>query len=73
MPLLLILFGIGTDYNILLFIRFKEELSHGKSIDESIFLAISFFTHQRQQLVIKKVKCGVKHLHLQQNILLYQL
>jgi putative drug exporter of the RND superfamily len=37
MLLILILFGIGTDYNILLFNRFKEELSHGHSIDESIF------------------------------------
>lgn len=36
MLLVLILFGIGTDYNILLFNRFKEELSKGFSIDESI-------------------------------------
>lgn len=36
MLLVLILFGIGTDYNILLFNRFKEELSHGSSIDEAI-------------------------------------
>lgn len=36
MLLILILFGIGTDYNILLFNRFKEELSHGHSVDDSI-------------------------------------
>jgi putative drug exporter of the RND superfamily len=36
MLLVLILFGIGTDYNILLFNRFREELTHGHSIDESI-------------------------------------
>lgn len=36
MLLVLILFGIGTDYNILLFNRFKEELAHGHSIDDSI-------------------------------------
>ncbi|MEH7480218.1 MMPL family transporter [Neobacillus drentensis] len=36
MLLVLILFGIGTDYNILLFNRFREELSLGHSIDESI-------------------------------------
>ncbi|MCJ8012892.1 MMPL family transporter [Paenibacillus sp. KQZ6P-2] len=36
MLLVLILFGIGTDYNILLFNRFKEELSHGLSVDEAI-------------------------------------
>ncbi|MDI2588413.1 MMPL family transporter [Psychrobacillus sp. NEAU-3TGS] len=36
MLLVLILFGIGTDYNILLFNRFKEELSHGNSVDDSI-------------------------------------
>jgi len=36
MLLVLILFGIGTDYNILLFNRFREELSHGHSIDDSI-------------------------------------
>lgn len=36
MLLILILFGIGTDYNILLFNRFKEELSKGFSIDDAI-------------------------------------
>lgn len=36
MLLVAILFGIGTDYNILLFNRFKEELAHGKSTDEAI-------------------------------------
>ncbi len=36
MLMILILFGIGTDYNILLFSRFKEELNHGKSVDEAI-------------------------------------
>ncbi|MFT3951149.1 MAG: MMPL family transporter [Oscillospiraceae bacterium] len=34
--LVLILFGIGTDYNILLFNRFKEELAAGKDIDDAI-------------------------------------
>ena len=34
--LVLILFGIGTDYNILLFNRFKEELSKGLATDEAI-------------------------------------
>ncbi|MFZ3589915.1 MMPL family transporter [Bacillus sp. DJP31] len=37
MLLVLILFGIGTDYNILLFHRFKEELSNGATINQSIF------------------------------------
>lgn len=36
MLLVLILFGIGTDYNILLFNRFKEELSKGYDIDDAI-------------------------------------
>jgi uncharacterized membrane protein YdfJ with MMPL/SSD domain len=36
MLLILILFGIGTDYNILLFNRFKEELANGSSVDEAI-------------------------------------
>ncbi|QCR32390.1 MMPL family transporter [Lysinibacillus sp. SGAir0095] len=36
MLLVLILFGIGTDYNILLFNRFKEELANGHSVDDSI-------------------------------------
>lgn len=36
MFIILVLFGIGTDYHILLFNRFKEELSHGLSIDEAI-------------------------------------
>ncbi|MFU1795127.1 MMPL family transporter [Paenibacillus azoreducens] len=36
MLLVLILFGIGTDYNILLFNRFREELAHGRSVDEAI-------------------------------------
>jgi len=36
MLLVLILFGIGTDYNILLFNRFKEELSRGSSVDDAI-------------------------------------
>ncbi len=41
MLLVLILFGIGTDYNILLFNRFKEELSHGSSIDDAISTTFS--------------------------------
>ncbi|QKE72113.1 MMPL family transporter [Arthrobacter citreus] len=36
MLLILILFGVGTDYNILLFNRFREELSLGNSVDDSI-------------------------------------
>lgn len=39
MLLVLILFGIGTDYNILLFNRFKEELAHGSSVDEAIIIS----------------------------------
>lgn len=34
--LVLVLFGIGTDYNILLFNRFREELSNGCSVDDAI-------------------------------------
>ncbi|WP_181444526.1 MMPL family transporter [Bacillus sp. 03113] len=34
--LVLVLFGIGTDYNILLFTRFKEELTKQKTILEAI-------------------------------------
>jgi RND superfamily putative drug exporter len=36
MFLILILFGIGTDYNILLFNRFKEELKNRANVDEAI-------------------------------------
>ncbi|KNZ41607.1 MMPL family transporter [Acetobacterium bakii] len=36
MFIILVLFGIGTDYHILLFNRFKEELAHGLSIDAAI-------------------------------------
>ncbi|ERI92580.1 MMPL family protein [Clostridiales bacterium oral taxon 876 str. F0540] len=36
MFVILVLFGIGTDYHILLFNRFKEELSNGLSIDEAV-------------------------------------
>lgn len=36
MFVILVLFGIGTDYNILLFNRFKEELGKGLSIDDAI-------------------------------------
>jgi len=36
MIMILILFGIGTDYNILLFNRFKEELAQGKTTDDAI-------------------------------------
>lgn len=36
MFIILILFGIGTDYNILLFNRFKEELGRQSSVDEAI-------------------------------------
>ena len=38
MFIILVLFGIGTDYNILLFNRFKEELGHGLSIDDAIII-----------------------------------
>ncbi|SFT00836.1 MMPL family transporter [Marininema halotolerans] len=36
--LILVLFGVGTDYNILLFSRFKEELGQRKSVIESIIV-----------------------------------
>ncbi|PJI07808.1 MULTISPECIES: MMPL family transporter [Clostridium] len=36
MFVILILFGIGTDYHILLFNRFKEELSHGLSVEGAV-------------------------------------
>ncbi|MFD3448937.1 MMPL family transporter [Microbacteriaceae bacterium 4G12] len=36
--LILVLFGVGTDYNILLFNRFREEMSHGHSVDEAIII-----------------------------------
>ncbi|MFC7439620.1 MMPL family transporter [Laceyella putida] len=34
--LILVLFGIGTDYNILLFMRFKEEIGKQRSIADAI-------------------------------------
>lgn len=34
--LILVLFGIGTDYNILLFMRFKEEMGQGKPLITAI-------------------------------------
>lgn len=34
--LVAVLFGIGTDYCILLLSRFKEELSHGKSVQDAV-------------------------------------
>ncbi len=36
MFVILVLFGIGTDYNVLLFNRFKEELGHGLSVNDAI-------------------------------------
>lgn len=36
MFIILILFGVGTDYNILLFNRFKEEMQKHDSIDDAI-------------------------------------
>lgn len=36
MFIILVLFGIGTDYNILLFNRFKEELGRQSTVDEAI-------------------------------------
>ena len=36
MFVILVLFGIGTDYHILLFNRFKEELSKGSSVEEAV-------------------------------------
>lgn len=36
MFVILVLFGIGTDYHILLFNRFKEELGNGLSVNEAI-------------------------------------
>ncbi|KRK97350.1 RND superfamily resistance-nodulation-cell division proton (H+) antiporter [Secundilactobacillus odoratitofui DSM 19909 = JCM 15043] len=37
--MVVVLFGIGTDYNILLYNRFKEELAAGLSVDESTRIA----------------------------------
>ncbi len=39
MFIILVLFGIGTDYHILLFNRFKEELGHGLTVNEAIVTA----------------------------------
>jgi RND superfamily putative drug exporter len=36
MFVIIVLFGIGTDYHILLFNRYKEELGNGLSVDEAI-------------------------------------
>ncbi len=38
MFIILILFGIGTDYNILLFNRFKEEIQKQDTVDEAIIV-----------------------------------
>lgn len=40
MFVILVLFGIGTDYHILLLNRFKEELSNGNSVDDSIVISL---------------------------------
>jgi RND superfamily putative drug exporter len=40
MFVILVLFGIGTDYHILLLNRFKEELSYGHSVDDAIVTSL---------------------------------
>lgn len=40
MFVILVLFGIGTDYHILLLNRFKEELSRGQSVDDAIITSL---------------------------------
>lgn len=40
MFIILVLFGIGTDYHILLLNRFKEELSHGLSVDDALIKSL---------------------------------
>jgi putative drug exporter of the RND superfamily len=40
MFIILVLFGIGTDYHILLLNRFKEELSHSLSVDDAIVTSL---------------------------------
>ena len=40
MFVILVLFGIGTDYHILLLNRFKEELSKGNSVDDAIHTSL---------------------------------
>ncbi len=42
MFIIIVLFGIGTDYHILLFNRYKEELGNGLSVEEAI--AVSYKT-----------------------------
>ncbi len=37
--MVVVLFGIGTDYNILLYNRFKEELANGLGADEAATVA----------------------------------
>jgi RND superfamily putative drug exporter len=40
MFIILVLFGIGTDYHILLLNRFKEELSQGLSVDDALIRSL---------------------------------
>lgn len=40
MFIILVLFGIGTDYHILLLNRFNEELSNGLSVDDAIVVSL---------------------------------
>ena len=40
MFIILVLFGIGTDYHILLLNRYREELSHGLSVDEAVLKSL---------------------------------
>ncbi|SHO43152.1 MMPL family transporter [Anaerocolumna xylanovorans] len=40
MFIIVVLFGIGTDYHILLLNRFKEELSHGLSVDDAVIKSL---------------------------------
>lgn len=63
------LFGIGTDYNLLIISRFREELANGKNVDDAI---LTTYKTAGKRLYLAVLQCLQAFQLLQQHLLTFQ-